>query len=75
MIRQTISRKRLFNEQWKYVISGGVMFLIVNRICESINMTIGNLVLEIITGMVIYFVGLLLTKSTIIKQGLKIIKK
>ena len=75
MIRQTISRKRLFNEQWKYVISGGVMFLIVNRICESINMTIGNLVLEIITGMVIYFVGLLLTESTIIKQGLKIIKK
>ena len=75
MIRQTISRKRLFNEQWKYVISGGVMFLIVNRICESINMTIGNLILEIVTGMVIYFVGLLLTKSTIIKQGLKIIKK
>ena len=75
MIRKTISRKKLFKEQWKYIISGGVMFIIVNRICESINMTIGNLILEVVTGIVIYFVGLLLTKSTIIKQGLKIIKK
>ena len=71
MIRKTISRKKLFKEQWKYIISGGVMFIIVNRICESINMTIGNLILEVVTGIVIYFVGLLLTKSTIIKQGLK----
>ena len=75
MIRKTISRRKIFKEQWKYIISGMVMFLVVNRICQSINMTIGNLILEVVTGIVIYFVGLLLTKSTIIKQGLEIIRK
>ena len=75
MIRKTISRRKIFKEQWKYIISGMVMFLVVNRICQSINMTIGNLILEVVTVIVIYFVGLLLTKSTIIKQGLEIIRK
>lgn len=75
MIRKTISRRKMFAEQWKYILSGLVMFLVVNRICEFINMTIGNLVLEVMTGVFIYFIGLLLMKASIVKQGISLIKK
>ncbi|MGK4106448.1 flippase [Limosilactobacillus vaginalis] len=75
MIRKTISRRKIFKEQWKYIISGIAMFIIVNRICQSINMTISNLVLEIFVGVFIYIIGLILTKASIVQEGLKIIRK
>ena len=71
MIRKTISRRKIFKEQWKYIISGIAMFIIVNRICQSINMTISNLVLEIFVGVFIYIIGLILTKASIVQEGLK----
>lgn len=75
MIRKTISRRKIFNEQWKYLISGVVMFIVVNRICQSINMTISNLGLEILVGIFIYIVGLVLTNASIVQKGLKIVRK
>ena len=75
MIRKTISRRKIFKEQWKYIISGIAMFIIVYRICQSINMTISNLVLEIFVGVFIYIIGLILTKASIVQEGLKIIRK
>ena len=74
MIRKTISRRRLFREQWKYIASGLVMFIVVNRISTTINMTIANLVLEVLVGALIYFLGLVLTRASIIDEAQKLFK-
>ena len=74
MIRKTISRRRLFREQWKYIAIGLVMFIVVNRISTTINMTIANLVLEVLVGALIYFLGLVLTRASIIDEAQKLFK-
>lgn len=73
MIRKTISRRCLFHEQWKYICSGLVMFIVVNRISITINMTIANLALEVLVGALIYTLGLVLTRASIIEEAQKLI--
>ena len=74
MIRGTIKRRKLFREQWKYFLCGFLMYLVVNRICLVINMTVANLCLEVVVGMIVYFWGLLLTKASILTEAGKLIK-
>ena len=50
------------------------MYLVVNRICLVINMTVANLCLEVVVGMIVYFLGLLLTKASILTEAGKLIK-
>ncbi|MFO9711844.1 flippase (plasmid) [Lacticaseibacillus rhamnosus] len=73
MIRGTIKRRKLFREQWKYFLCGFLMYLVVNRICLVINITVANLCLEVVVGMIVYFLGLLLTKASIIDEAQKLI--
>ena len=75
MIRNTISRRKMFRETWKYLFCGMIMFIVVNRICSVINMTVANLILEVVVGAIIYLVGLILTKASILNEGQKILKK
>lgn len=75
MIRHTISRRRLFGEQWKYFLCGLVMYIVVNRICLTINMTISNLALEVIVGAGLYILGLIVTKASILAEAQKLMKK
>lgn len=74
MIRGTIKRRQLFREQWKYFLSGFLMYLVVNRVCMVINMTIANLCLEVGIGIVVYLLGLLVTKASIVGEAQKLIK-
>lgn len=73
MIRGTIKRRKLFAEQWKYFLCGFLMYLVVNRICFVINMTVANLCLEVVVGIIVYFLGLLLTKASIIGEAQKLL--
>ena len=75
MIHSTISRRKLFRETWKYLFCGMVMFIVVNRICSVINMTVANLILEIVVGAIIYLLGLILTKASILDEAQKLLKK
>lgn len=75
MIRKTISRRRMFNEVWKYVIVGFLMFIVVNRITDTINMTISNLILEVFVGIAVYVSGLFILKAKIIQQAVDIFIK
>lgn len=75
MIRNTISRRKLFRETWKYLLCGMVMFIVVNRICSVINMTVANLILEVVVGAIIYLLGLILTKASILDEAQKLLKK
>ena len=74
MIRGTIKRRKLFREQWKYFLCGFLMYLVVNRICLVINMSVANLCLEVVIWMIVYFLGLLLTKASILAEAGKLIK-
>ena len=51
------------------------MYLVVNRICMIVNMTIANLLLEVIIGAGIYFLGLVLTKASILGEAQKLISQ
>ena len=75
MIRKTISRRKMFGEVWKYAVSGLVMFIIVNRISNTIQMTIANLALEVAVGIVIYLSGLFILHAKILSQAKNIIGK
>lgn len=75
MIHSTISRRKLFRETWKYLFCGMVMFIVVNRICSLINMTVANLILEVVVGAIIYLLGLILTKASILDEAQKLLKK
>ncbi|WP_267202625.1 flippase [Limosilactobacillus kribbianus] len=75
MIRKTIKRRVMFREVWKYLLSGLVMFIVVSRICQMIQMTIANLILEVAVGVVIYGLGLILLKAKILNKALEIIKQ
>lgn len=75
MIKSTISWRKLFNGIWKYLLSGLVMFLVVYRICNTITMSIPNLILEIGIGVIIYGIGLLITRATILQSGIALVRK
>ncbi len=75
MIRKTISRRKMFEEVWKYAVSGLVLFIIVNRISNTIQMTIANLALEVAVGIVIYLSGLFILHAKILSQAKNIISK
>ena len=68
-IRTTIQRRRLFGSMWKYLLSGLIMFIIVYRLSNVIQMTIANLILEVALGAVVYIFALFLFHAPIIEQA------
>lgn len=68
-IRNTIQRRRLFINAWKYFISGLLMFIVINRLVLIIKMNIANLVLEVILGAGIYVLCLFVLRAPIINQA------
>lgn len=77
-IRTTISRRLLFNDTWRYLLSGVIMFFVVYRISMTINMTIPNLIIQVIAGITVYLLALVVMRAPIIstaKELLSEIKK
>lgn len=68
-IKSTIRRRQLFSTFWKYLLSGLFMFFIVNRLANIIKMNIGNLVLEVVLGIMVYMLCLFILHAPIIAQG------
>lgn len=74
-IRGTIERRRLFRSTWKYLISGGLMFIVVYRLALMINMTVINLAIEVLLGAIVYLLGVILLKAPIVDQAINLIQK
>ena len=72
-IRQTISRRKLFGQMWKYLLSGGIMFIITYRLAMIMNMTIPNLAIEVIIGAVIYIIGIFILRAPVINRAIALI--
>jgi len=73
-IKNTISRRKLFGNVWKYILSGAIMFIVVYRLALIINMTVVNLVVEVIVGIIVYLLGIILLKAPIVNQAIKLIQ-
>lgn len=72
-IRNTIRRRELFGSMWKYLLSGGLMFIVVYRVNSLVKMNFGNLIMQILVGTVVYMVGLVITKAPILDQAKEMI--
>ena len=72
-IRTTIRRRRLFASTWKYLLSGLIMFIIVYRLSNVIQMTIANLILEVSLGAIVYIFALFLFRAPVIEQAQELI--
>ncbi len=73
-IKNTISRRKLFGNVWKYILSGAIMFIVVYRLALIINMTVVNLIVEVIVGIIVYLLGIILLKAPIVNQAIKLIQ-
>lgn len=74
-IRTTIRRRELFKNLWKYFLSGAIMFIVVYRFSSIMNMSIQNLILQVVIGALIYISGLILTKAPVINQVKEFVKQ
>ena len=72
-IKSTIRRRQLFSTFWKYLLSGLFMFFIVNRLANIIKMNIGNLVLEVVLGIMVYMLCLFILHAPIIAQAQRLV--
>ena len=73
-IRGTIRRRQLFASTWRYLVSGLFMYIVVSRINSIMNMTIVNLIVQILVGVVVYAVCLFITHAPIIQQSKVLLK-
>lgn len=73
-IRGTIRRRQLFASTWRYLVSGLFMYIVVSRINSIMNMTIVNLIVQVLVGIVVYAVCLFITHAPIIQQAKVLLK-
>ncbi len=74
-IRNTISRRKLFNSTWKYLLCGIIMFVVVYRLSHVINMSFANLIVEVIVGVVVYVASIIIIHAPIVDQAINLIVK
>lgn len=74
-IRGTIRRRKLFAPIWRYLLSGLFMYLVVSRIDEIMNMTIVNLIIQVVLGAFVYVICLFIMKAPIIMQAKELLNK
>lgn len=72
-IHGTIKRRQLFAALWKYLLSGFIMYLVVERLNFIMKMNLANLAFQIVAGVVIYVIALTVIKAPIVKQALDIL--
>lgn len=74
-IRNTIKRRRLFSSTWRYLFSALVMYIVVSRFNQMMNMNIINLSVQIAMGVIVYIFALFLVKAPVIDQAKKLLNK
>lgn len=67
---------KVFLTSWKYLIAGGVMFCVVNfAVKPFVGVSISGLALLILSGIVSYFLMLLLLRDALFFEAIKSVKK
>ena len=74
-IRGTISRRKMFAPIWRYLVSGFFMYLVVSRIDKIMNMSIINLAIQVLIGVVVYAVLVIVLHAPIVDQAKKMLSQ
>lgn len=67
-IRQELPLRVLFNELWKYLLAGLIMFVIVFYLHLYWKFTFLTFLVEVAAGMLVYLAGLLILKAPILSR-------
>lgn len=67
-IRQELPLRVLFNELWKYLLAGLIMFVIVFYLHLYWKFTLLTFLVEVAAGMLVYLAGLLILKAPILSR-------
>lgn len=68
VVRNELKLSKLFVGIWKYFVSGMLMFIVVFLLVNIWKFNMIHMFFEVILGVVIYGLGLIITKSKILKQ-------
>lgn len=74
-IRKQISYRLLFKDFYKYLFSGIIMFFVLKLIDIYTPHTWFMLFMEVIIGMIVYFVFLIMFHAGLINQGIAVLRK
>lgn len=69
VVRKQIQINLLFSDFWKYLFSSTVMFIVVYGLNVSMPMSIINLIVQIVEGMIIYLGMLLVLQPKLVVEG------
>lgn len=72
-VRTTISRRMLFKDLWRYLLSGLIMYFVVLRLDEIMKMNIINLAAQVIIGAVVYLLCILVFRAPIVERAKQIL--
>jgi hypothetical protein len=75
VVRGQIKYHSLFTDTFKYLFSGLIMFFIVFLLDNKLEDTWSMLAIEVVVGMVIYFVLLVTLRAKVIKDAISILKR
>jgi len=74
IIRKQIDYRKLFTDNWKYLIAGLGMFALVNALDGQLATNWLMLIVEIIIGIIFYGLLLLVLRVKLIKEAIQLIK-
>ena len=72
-VRTTISRRMLFKDLWRYLLSGLIMYFVVLRLDEIMKMNIINLAAQVVIGAVVYLLCILVFRAPIVERAKQIL--
>ncbi|UZW66159.1 polysaccharide biosynthesis C-terminal domain-containing protein [Priestia flexa] len=67
-VRKTIEYHKLFQSMWKYLLSGILMFVVLRLIGSLLGVGPLTTILQVISGILIYFILLFILKSQMNKK-------
>ncbi|MYV16371.1 flippase [Furfurilactobacillus milii] len=74
IVRDSLDLRKMFFGQWKYFVSGLIMYLIVFAMVKRWSMDPIHIIVEVMAGAIIYTIGLMFTRAKIIDDVRSIIR-
>ncbi|MFL0249125.1 flippase [Clostridium neuense] len=75
LMREYIAIKSMFNNIWKYFLASGIMLLFLRIIGNYMKTSIKTTVVQVVVGMLTYFVLLVMLKSNVNNYIINIVKR
>lgn len=74
-IRKQVDLGKMFYGFWKYFVAGLLMFIVVRYLNGILNMSIINLIIQVISGVLVYSLGILILRAPFISTIKNFVKQ